>query len=81
MTVDSRCEELWEEGLRTETHCQEFGTYLELMLGALKWYPMLTLLPVYPKTPKCVVVVPELTSRKDILSHVGEETETCDRDV
>jgi len=49
---------------------------LKLILGTLKWYPMLTLLPVYPKIPKCVVVDPELTSRKDIFSHVGEETET-----
>jgi len=44
-------------------------------LGTLKWYPMLALLPVYPKTPKCVVLDLELTSRKDIFSHVGEETE------
>jgi len=46
------------------------------MLGGLKWYPMLALLPVYPKTPKCTVVDPDLTSRNEIFSHVGDETET-----
>jgi hypothetical protein len=56
---------------------QELGTYVKLMLGGLKWYPMLALLPVYPKTPKCTVVDPDLTSRNEIFSHVGDETETC----
>lgn len=56
---------------------QELSTYVKLMLGGLKWYPMLALLPVYPKTPKCTVVDPELTSRNEIFSHVGDETEAC----
>ena len=33
--------------------------------------------PVYPNTPKCVVVAPFGTSRKEIRSHVGEETDAC----
>jgi hypothetical protein len=33
--------------------------------------------PVYPKTPKCVTVPEgEVTSRKDIFSHVGDDTHT-----
>ena len=71
-------------GGRTESRVesQRFSTHLKFrMLGTLKWYPMLALLPVYPKTPKCVVLDLELTSRKDIFSHVGEETEACDGDV
>ena len=33
--------------------------------------------PVYPNTPKCVGVAPFGTSRKEIRSHVGEETDAC----
>lgn len=50
------------------------------MLGGLKWYPTLALLPVYPKMPKCTVVDPELTSRNEIFSHVGDETEAWFRE-
>ena len=59
---------------------QVWGTYVKLMLGGVKWYPTLALLPVYPKMPKCTVVDPELTSRNEIFSHVGDETEAWFRE-
>ena len=49
------------------------------MPGGSKWYPMCGLLPVCPNTPKCTVVVPELALRKEMASHVGEETDTYER--
>lgn len=44
-----------------------------------KSYPMDVPVPVKPKTPKWVVPLDKWTSRKEMRSHVGEETETKTR--